>query len=532
MVLRVILFLWLATAVYAVPRPDMQEQLRRLVRLPRVQFSPPLRFHPLTGLVPFPDSLAVRSEIDELRKEARANPRSGNTHLRIAQLHQSIGNRGEALTNYLLAREALRRELIADERNVETLCALAEALIATEAFSEAEHHLRTASSQDSQHAGLALARGKLHVFRAWKKLVPDEDVLGSLSFEASLNEAAENPPSTEQVHEISRDIRAAEQCYTQALALEGDKSQLHREIGVFRYIQAGVERFLRGLGDDSTEPELRENLFPFQTQQHFQSALEAPGVDAATAILAALVTVYRTQHQLRLEPHELAHGNLWSYLNEQDRRSIRNALAVLERIADSNEKAAPSARDYLGCFKFLVMGDLTGAEQNLRQAIAGGVNSERAWDYLSCVFTESRRAGELVRLSEERVQKRSSTRNEVLLANAHDRAGQFETALFHALAALQINANDFLANLTLANLLLKSPEAQLFMGRVQECLTKAEKNLGPHPAFENMFDLAMSKTIFYALSNDLDRARKILQEWVGISGESKDLQAAIEVIGY
>jgi hypothetical protein len=134
---------------------------------------------------------------------------------------------------------------------------------------------------------------------------------------------------------------------------------------------------------------------------------------------------------------------------------------------------------------------------------------------------------ELVEVCSARFEALPSARSGALLAKAYDRAADATRAELAALTALAAHPNDFLLNLSLAALVLKR-EGGESIWRVDELLRKAEKQLSRGGTAQNRLDLALTKSVYLALTGKAEEARALLQPHLAASSEAQEILSLLE----
>lgn len=507
-------------AVSAVPRPDNRQQLQQLARLPTVQLAPALRYHPAAGFIPFPDLPAARRTADEIRFKFQKKPGAARAYLHIGNLLAGAGSHTEALLHWTSARELLRTDLAASTQNPELLAALAEALLLTDRFGEAEHYLRQAEAL--QPGKRLLVRARFHQMRAWHKIVPASE--NRRPFEDALRVWVREKPSPLAVSELQLEL-AALRSALETTPASLDERRGHAELHFFLHHLDRAIRSLQG------QIETRPVVFPQKVLSLLAEVTADPESLPEDAASAALLTVVRAGYQLGTPTASIIGGTTFNTLPPSASEQVAAALNRLERLGEPGLQYSTAALELRGCFQFLIAGDISGAEKSLRAAIAAGTPSDRAWDYLTLLLMRSERLAEAVDLAEQRALKSKNIRHQVLLAKAYERSGDLDLAQLTLLLALQSNRYDFLANLALAGVLLKSPQLDENRPRILDALTKAERNLGAHPPLEHLRDLALTRVIFYGITEEYDEARRILKQWENQEA-GPEFGAALEIIGY
>lgn len=530
---RALILLAFSFSTWGIPRPDTKEQVKHFARLPKVEFTAPLTFSVEAGFVVLPDPAAAQRQISELRKENKKDGTEGSLFLQMARLNEQVNNRGEAIALFYRASELLRKRIEIDPTDAVSMCDLAEALSALSKFNEAEHFIQRAAEMTPQSGSVLAAKANLAKIRAFRALVSDEIFYARSSFLDCVAELVREGCKPQQIEQAEKFLGEASAAFDRLVEAEPKKAEwLMRRAG-FKAFRASTQRALLLLrGGDTGGQSFLQAIF----SEDALSDLEAAARLNPTANILGTCSMFPllacTSDPSAGHPR-LFKDRIWDHLSDEQRARLRANMAELQKLADSaDEKLSARAYEILGCVQYLALQDEATSEASLRQAIDRNPKQERAWDLLMLLLSNRGRVSELMDLCQDRAEANPSPRNLFLFAKAAERAGEPSKAESALTLALGANQADFLANLGLANMLIKRPDADDFLGRIQDCLTKADRNLGPHPSYQNMLDLAFTKSLYYALSDDLDRARTVLKEWLPRARENSEINEMLLVLGY
>jgi tetratricopeptide (TPR) repeat protein len=530
---RLLLIIVCSISAFAIPRPDTKEQLKALAHLPKIEFGSPLTFSVEAGFVAFPDPGVVQEKLSELRKENKKDGAQGLLFLKMARLQEQVNNRGEALALYYRASELLRKKIEMEPENFPALCGLGETLTALGKFSEAEHHIEKALALDSKKAAGWAALANLEKIRAYRALVTDELFYANSSFLELLSDLLRQKSDTQQIEQTQKYLRRASAHFDKTIELEPAKAEWRIRRAAFTGLKAALERAIFILrGGEAGPRDFNDTIF---NEDAFRDLLAASDLGPDPELLAAcsIFPLLSTSVRGSASGPRLFKDKMWDFLSEDTRMRLRSDMSALTRLAESSEiRVAATAFEALGSIQYLALQDGSASESSFRQAIAVNPKQERSWDMLMLLLSNRGRVSELLDLCENRAEANPSPRNLVLFAKAAEKGGDLAKAEGAVMLALGANQNDFLANLAMANVLLKRTDADQFLDRIQDALTKADRNLGAHPTYQNMFDLAFTKSIYYAVNDEPDRARRMLKEWLPRARENSEITEALLVLGY
>jgi tetratricopeptide (TPR) repeat protein len=531
--LRALIITSVSLSVWGIPRPDMKEQVRKFARLPKVELSAPLVYSLEAGFVALADTGSVQEQLSKLRKENKKDGSEGALFLKMARLHEQVNNRGEAVALYFKSAELLRKKAEIESSDVATLCNLSEALTALGRFREAEHYIEKAASLDSTRASVAAARAHLQKLRAYRTLVSDEIFFAYPNFTDSLVTLVREGCKSQQIEQAEKYLSEAGQEFDKAVELEPHNPEWLVRRAAFKSFRASLTRAMVLLrGGESTGQSFLQAIF---TDEALGDLEQAASFDPAPALLGtcSMFELCSCTTDISAGRPRLFKDRLWEALSDQKRGKLLQHLERLQKLAESSdEKLAASAHETIGCIQYLALQDQIASESSFRQAIDRNPKQERSWDLLMLLLGNNGRVSELFDLCQDRAEANPSPRNLFLFAKAAERAGDLSKAESALLLAVGANPSDFLANLGLANVLMKRPDADDYLGRIQDSVSRAEKNLGPNPSYQNMLDLALTKSLYYTLSDDVERARLLLKEWLPRARDNSEINEMLMVLGY
>src|SRR4051812_28940083 len=249
MSLKLLIAIGCSVTVFAIPRPDTKDQLKRLAHLPRIEFGSPLSFSVEAGFVAFPDSAAVQEKLSRLRKENKKDSSQGMLFLKMARLQERVNNRGEALALYYRASELLRKKIEIEPEDFAGFCALGETLTGLGKFPEAEHYIEKALTLDSRKAAGWAALGNLEKMRAYRALAGDDVLYNNSAFHDNLSDLVRDKSDIQQIEQAEKYLKRAAANFNKAVELEPAESDWLVRRAAFKAFRAAMERailLLRG----------------------------------------------------------------------------------------------------------------------------------------------------------------------------------------------------------------------------------------------------------------------------------------------
>jgi len=498
MVTRFFILFLSALAVWAVPRAKNKEQLQRLIRLPKIEFAPPVEFDRSVGFLIFPDPSDFSSQAAELTTGVKG-PEGAAKYLEAGKLYDLARNHPMALREYVRGLDSLRKKVELYPGDADSILDLAGTFVALGRFSEAEAQLTKVSAASREKAKYHLVKAQFHRERAWDLVTDEQNALENPRFIDELLRVIKRGLQPEKMQESKAHLVLAEGAFDKALELKSDDPDLLRErAGFISFREALTEGFRLMQSDDSNKRRrLREKLFSEEAIAAMRRAADLKGADADLIGSAAVAFFFQLAGE----------SKNWVVLGDGEQLEIRKYLNRLQVLSESeNSKTASEAAEVLGCLQFYLLGDSLGGERSFRKSLSLDNKRGRSWDMLIVCLGVGENESALVEVCEERASNEANARTKTLLAKAYDRAGDSLHAQLSALEAVLLNSDDFSANLALASLLLKRDDFEVFTTRAREYLSKAQRQIGLNSSAQNYIDLALTKAIFYAMTDEEDKA--------------------------
>lgn len=523
----VILFLTVSVA-WPLPRGSSKAEVRRLARLPKAEFAPPLVFDRKSGFSVFPDSAAAAADAALLLKDSKALPSDAPKYLETAYRLEANGDFINALKHYAWAVDLFRKRLESDPASAPDLAGLAQALVSIGRGAEAEIHLEKAFVSAPEDPQVLLAAVAVLRERAWQAISGDQRFFTPASFLDVLNDLLRDAPPAARISESRRFLEEASKRMNRAQALEPANPRVAWQRATFLSFSAAFEEFLRQMqAGESRIKEIQKALFNDEAMSALSAAAklneDRPAILAATA-LAGLVA--RVPASIGREGN-LFTQDAWAQLPLGFQQDLLGLAGRLEAMASEGSNNSAAASEQLGCVQLCVLRDFNGARRSFQQAVGRDPKRHRSWELLVLASFLAGDDDELVEICMNRFSSEPTARSSALLAKAYDRTSDSTRAELVALTGLVVHPNDFLLNLSLAGLLLKR-EDDSGIWRVNELVRKAEKQLGPSSSAQNRLDLALIKGIYLALSDKPEEARAVLKPHLASSSEAQELMRALE----
>ena len=502
----------------AVPKGSPKRELQQLVRLPRVEFGTAIEFHRRFGFVAFTDESMATAAAAQLSKKSDSASVDPFVHLESGRIYDQQGDSTGAMRQYSRAIDLLRKRLDVSSEEIRSLAALGEALTALGRYSEAQAVLdRARTSGDMQ---LWLARANLYRERAWFAAAGEAQRFANGSFLDQLVALATYPPEPTAVEESKRFLRRAEEAFTRVFEANASTPAAEEERlqarAAFRSFQGAMETAYSQIQNGELRSRSLRNSVVTEQALHDLIAAAEMSDDPATIGASALVV-------------SIAGETLAAWSSEAGGADvyIRRVGNRLQAMIDERGENASAAAEFLGCVQLQALKDSRGAERSFRKALQLEPGRHRSWELLTLAAAQQS-PERFVEVAEERAEALPHPRSSVILVKSYERLGNTLRAEWTALTAANVYPNDWLVNLSLAAMLLKDENAEMFLWRVDEALKKAEKALGANPKRQQRVDFVLVKSVFLAMSDQTDEARKLVETTRPLTPE---LQEVLRVLG-
>jgi tetratricopeptide (TPR) repeat protein len=524
MVNRCIVLILTVASCAAVPKSSRKHELQRLVPLPRIEFAAPLEFDRNAGFVVFPDANSAAVEAMRVLRPVKGVPDDAVEYLLAARVYQRGKDVPTALRTYARATELFRRKLDIEPEDIAALAGITESLSAFGKFAEALVHLEKALSLGPNDPKVALAAARYYKERAWQTLAGDRGLFSSVGFIDALTDLMASPPDAARRTEGKRLLFLAATALERAAALKPDAAEVSWERSIFLAFRAALEEALFQVqSGEYRSSELRAKLFEISSLADLRKAADSADATPEMIGAAAFATLYGDLYP-RNQADDLLFGGVWPNLTAETQSVLRKYGIRLEKIALSGQRDSAAAAELLGCVRFYLLKDSAGGQRSFRQALSNEPKRHRSWELLVLATASTGDAGQLLEACQSRAASLPGPRSSVMLAKAYDRNGDSTRAEWTALNAASAYPNDFLVNLSLAALLLKRDNAESFLWRVQEAVTKAEKQFGSNFSRQNHIDFVLIKSIYLAMADQTDQARAVLKEFSARGNPPPEIQ--------
>jgi tetratricopeptide (TPR) repeat protein len=493
------------------------------------------------------DRLAPAQEAAVLTRSMKGNSGDAERYQRLGQLYRQLNDQDRAKRADQRAALLFRQRLKARPGDSHLLTRLGELLTNLERPAEAEKMLRQAVRISPKAWTAWAALGELLQTRAFQTLNPrstaGEFVLGVPRTEGNalpdpwLEELLAARPGAEPLQRAQKLHDEERTCFNRAVRAAPMEPRPYFRRASSRPGSAMLQALITALREGETRPKVlgdrmgRQAVEALSSPPFVQDLLQITRLRpqdtrliAVTSLLA--VTFYLTGSG---QQSALAAGGAGKVLPESLRDMTRRSMELLQKaMGGPDTRAAAEAAEQLGTLQYMLSGDPQRGEASFERATRLDPSREQSWDMRVVARMRPGEEAELVRLCEERLKLRDTSRNRLLLAKAYVKQDRLEEAAKQARAMVRLAPSAFTANLTMAAILMKGPLNAATLTEAGQFLQRARKAPGQTP--DQQLDLRLDEAIHTALSGDRVEAHRLLGELVRQQPEYSKAREALTAL--
>ncbi|EEF58091.1 tetratricopeptide repeat protein [Pedosphaera parvula] len=519
----VLSFLLMALTLQASTPELGKDKLRRLVKLPGIAFQADWTFDPERGFtigLPHED---LSPQIDNLRKDLKGDVSDAQRYYQLGRLYSESGDYTSAEESWAKAVELYRKTIEQQSDNSEFLLEFGKSLNNIGRREEAESVLRRATRVGSTDWKCWVTLGRFLDAQARSELTESSRNIRKRTASESFK------PSYNKVSHSQRCLDEAAGCFEKAVTIAPDEADVYFRRAMHHslenYVLSEIQRFT-GAQQDNSDPLTK--CFTQKSLSDLQRSRDLSPKDPKRILGVVLFEMYMAKDGKIKRDDESA----WSSLPDKTQLSIRDAMTRLENMAqDPDEHVVAGALEALGILQGPILRDYCCSVSSLQRAVSLDPNRDQAWETLSSMLIKSQNYPELLTVCQDRLKFKDTAHTRMLLAKACEKMKLWTDAEEHTLAAVKDSPNDYGATLSIAALLLRRMQDANVSAEVNGWLGRAESLLNTMPeqqkSRQQVIELALDRTIFFALNDDLQTARK----WVNMVKEKdNDNDIAQEII--
>ncbi len=532
-----LLFCWLLALAAQGATPEVgKDRLRMLIKLPTVSFPSNWQFDPERGFIVDSGGADVLAQIATLRQEIQKDGADPERYLNIADLYSSINESVKAAHNYERAVELFRKQADTQSEDGVALAKFGRALAGAGRTAEAESVLRRATRIAPKEWECWVALGRVLDAEARRALydvpapapAPDQG-------DKPADVAVPDKPSADQVAQAKKWMDEAGEVFNKAATIGPDEAEVCFRRGMHRCLRNALFNRIRvASGEQADEVAPLDGCFTVESLADLQHASRLRPKDYRRITATVLFEIYTVSAQ-KGQVDWTAFS--WNSLPDKSQRSIRDAVTRLENLGESpHRKVAAGALEALGILQGPILREPLSCVATLRHALVLDPSRDQAWETLTATLAQSKHYDDLLAACEERVKQKDSARSRVLLAKAYEKLKQWDECEQQIRQALKLDADDFTANLALADLLLKHSQDATTLSDANGWLARAEYLLNKMAAQQrtqlHMIDLTLTRGIYFALTDEVETARRWVKAVIDQDKENKFAQEILDAMGY
>jgi tetratricopeptide (TPR) repeat protein len=527
--LRIVLPLLLATLPVMGFTPELGKgKLRQLVKLPTITFQANWSFDPERGFAFGSSEVDNAAQIADIRAELKRDSSDGERYRALARLYAANNESFNASRCWSRAVDCYRHRLESHPEDGVLMAGLGESLQGIGKIQEAESVLRRAVRTSPGKWQCWVALGRFLDSEARRNLEQSSSAAGA--DEEKPSNGTGDQPASGRVALAQRHLEEAGVCFERAAAVAPDESEVYLRRALHRCLRNALENRMRvAAGEQKEDADVLSNCFSPESLADWQRASRLSPGDYRLMGAAALFEIYTvSSRDGRVKWEEVS----WNSLPDKSQRSLHDVITRLENLGQSPEpRVAAGALELLGILQGPVLHEPQRAIANFRRALALDPSREQAWEMLSATLARGGRYQEMLAVCEDRVRLKKSVRSHVLLAKAFERLGQWEDCEENVMAALSDGPNEFALNLAYAALILRRSHDATMLAEANDWLTRAEllasKATSSQRSRQQIIDLALTRSIYFALTDELDAAR----QWANaVINQDKENKLAREIL--
>jgi tetratricopeptide (TPR) repeat protein len=531
----ILLCLFLAVAAQATRPESGKDKLRRLAKLPAVTFQSEWAFDSEHGFTFGANDAEAAAKIKALRKELQEKTDDADGYLKLGTLYEQARDIGNAHGAWSKAVDIYRQRLEAQPDDAALLAKLGSALDKSGRKEEAESVLRRAVRLQLKESQGWLALGTLLERQA------RDDVYGDTSWRPGGRGRGVLPMAavdlvSDHVTMAQKRLEEAGRCFDEAVTDAPKESEPLVRRAFYRGLRNRLLNSIRqASGEQKSTVEVLGDSFPAEALADLQEACRLSPKDYRLIGETALFEAYGAS--ARTGGRGVDGSFDWNRLPDVSQRSIRGEMTHLEDLAqDPDGSTGAGALEILGVLQGSLLHDIDGRVASLRRAVKLDPSRDGAWEMLASTLAHAGRYEELLSLCEDHLKQRDTARSRILLAKAYEKMKQWDDAEEQIVEALNQSPNDPTASLALAALLLRRSDDPDVLDEANGWLSRCDQVLAGQPSQQRnrqfVIDLTLTRSIYLALTDDVDSARQWVQTVIDTDHENELAREILAAMTY
>jgi tetratricopeptide (TPR) repeat protein len=224
-------------------------------------------------------------------------------------------------------------------------------------------------------------------------------------------------------------------------------------------------------------------------------------------------------------------NDLWENISEGTKKSVMKKLKALEELGQRNDAPAAVAAEMMAYFQLKIIGDFGAAAKSFQRLVTLAPQNQTAWDMLTICWGMADKDEQSITVCKERLKQKDSAHNHFMLARCNERIGHFDQAEEEVRFGLRLEPEDFLANLSLACLLMRRGENPKALEEAGSLLDKVHTTVSEKSPPDKKSNYASARGLYLVLTGNTEEGRKQFQESLKIDPENGQANEALEILG-
>ncbi len=208
-------------------------------------------------------------------------------------------------------------------------------------------------------------------------------------------------------------------------------------------------------------------------------------------------------------------------------------MEAMKRLEDmtsrENDASATGAAETVAYFHLKIIHDPDAAAKSFHRVVTLDPQNETAWDMLTICWGMADNDEQSKTVSKQRLKHKESAHNHFMLAKAYERSNQLEQAEEEVRGALKLEPHDFLANLSLACLLLKRADNSKLLAEAKRYLDNAQAQ-SEHSSPAEKSDYAAARGLYFVLTGNTEEGKRQFQQSLKFDPENDQATRALEIL--
>ncbi|HEY7330696.1 MAG TPA: hypothetical protein VH592_23855 [Gemmataceae bacterium] len=488
-----------------------REKLRTAINLPEVISGFGYGANGWGELLSTADTVPQPEKIAEIEAQLKGDVTDAERYCRLNSLYYRANQPAKGNEQLRKAEALLRRHLKSHPDDKGARLRLADVLDGLQIREEVETLLRRAVADSAKDWQAWLALGRFLSGKSRRTILNGKTIHGFTAEEIA-HELQKISPTPEQIAAGQQLAKEADACLNRAVELAPRTPKVYFDRGMAHFdhdsFYCGLRIYMGDkVGSDGVvpSPEARRDL-----RKAVTLGFSDYGLIGLVDVMDAMADAY--EYSLS-NPSAGEQKHLQDSMSEATRQRVREHVALLTReMRQDDKRKAAEAAEILGYLQLLIIPDVPAAKQVLRRSIDLDPSRNAPWEMLLFILLREKQLQKAEELCCQRLKHCNTARNRLFLARVYVELDRLPKAEEVIRAGLDREPDDFLLNLSYADLLLmRGGNDEL--KQATEVLGKLEKGRSQAIADDRIWpNYCFACGISYGLSGDIDLARRWLED--------------------